>query len=82
MTVLKSLINQITDEHDRLQDKYDSLKEKYEETETKYRKAFRKYLMMKYEVEIKTGELSISETEREIEQLKVKKSLLRKRLLD
>jgi hypothetical protein len=77
MPVMMSLIDKITTEHDRLQKKYDNLKEKYEESESKYKQAIRKYLMMKYEVEIKTGELTISETEREIEQLKAKKSKLR-----
>jgi hypothetical protein len=70
MPVMMSILEQVTLDNDRLQKKYDNLKEQLEESEAKYKNAVRKYLITKYEVEIKTHELTISETEREIEELK------------
>ena len=37
MSVMMSLLNKITSEHDRLQNKYENLKEKLEDVETKYK---------------------------------------------
>ena len=70
MPVMMSILEHVTLDNDRLQKKYDNLKEQLEESEAKYKNAVRKYLITKYEVEIKTHELTISETEREIEELK------------
>ena len=70
MPVMMSILEQVTLDNDRLQKKYDNLKEQLEESEAKYKNAVRKYLITKYEVEIKTHELTISETEREIQELK------------
>jgi len=70
MPVMMSILEQVTLDNDRLQKKYDNLKEQLEESEAKYKNAVRKYLITKYEVEIKTHELTISEAEREIEELK------------
>ena len=67
MPVMMSILEQVTLDNDRLQKKYDILKEQLKESEAKYKNAVRKYLITKYEVEIKTHELTISETEREIE---------------
>ena len=70
LPVMMSILEQVTLDNDRLQKKYDNLKEQLEESEAKYKNAVRKYLITKYEVEIKIHELTISETEREIEELK------------
>ena len=70
MPVMMSILEQVTLDNDRLQKKYDNLKEQLEESEANYKNAVRKYLITKYEVEIKTHELTISETEREIQELK------------